>query len=80
MESTWERRDLPILDAVVRYLDEHVDGMPDVAQIAAITGRDPAEVHRALRAMEGRFIHLPDMSVGADAQNYFVEGVTPEAR
>lgn len=80
MESTWEPRDLPILDAVVRCLDEDVDAMPDVAQIAAITGRDPEEVHRALRAMEGRFIHVPDMSVGADAQNYFVDGVTPEAR
>jgi hypothetical protein len=64
----------------VRYLDEDVDAMPDVAQIAAIRGRNPAEVHRALRAMEGRFIHVPDMSVGADAQNYLVEGVTPEAR
>ena len=80
MESTWEPRDLPVLDVVVRYLDEHVDAMPDVAQIATIMGRDPAEVHRALRAMEGRFIQVPDMSVGADAQNYFVDGVTPEAR
>ena len=23
---------------------------------------------------------MPDMSVGADAQNYFVDGVTPQAR
>jgi hypothetical protein len=80
VESSWESRDLPVLDAVVHYLDEHVDAIPDVAQIAVITGRDPAEVHQALRAMEGHFIHVPDMSVGADAQNYFVDGVTPQAR
>jgi hypothetical protein len=55
VESSWESRDLPVLDAVVRYLDEHVDAMPDVAQIAVMTGRDAAEVHRALRAMVGRF-------------------------
>jgi hypothetical protein len=80
MESTWERRDLPVLDAVVRLLDEDVDAMPDVAQIAKITGRDPAEVHRALRTLEGPFVHVPDISVGADASIYFVDGVTPQAR
>ena len=80
MESTWDTRDLPILDAVVRYLDEDVDAMPDVAQIAAITGRDAAEVHRALRAMEGRFIEVQDLSAGGHPGSYFVAGVTPEAR
>jgi hypothetical protein len=80
VESTWEPRDLPVLDAVVRLFDENVDAMPDVAQIAKITGRDPVEVHRALRALEGPFIHVPDISVGADASIYFVDGVTPQAR
>jgi hypothetical protein len=80
MERTWEAHELPVLDAVVRCLYEDVDAMPDVAQIAGMTGRDSQEVHRALRALEGRFITVPDMSVGADAQNYFVDGVTPEAR
>jgi hypothetical protein len=80
VESTWEGRDLPVLDAVVRLFDEDVDVMPDVAQIAGITGRDPAEVHRALRALEGPFIHVPNMSVGASAENYLVDGVTAQAR
>jgi len=42
MESTWESRDLPVLDAVVRYFDEH-DGaeIPDVATFGKLTGMDP---------------------------------------
>jgi hypothetical protein len=80
VESSWESRDLPVLDAVVRYLDEHVDAMPDVAQIAAITGRGAAEVHRALRAMEGRFIEVDDRSADGHPDFYFVVRVTAEAR
>jgi hypothetical protein len=80
VDSTWEGRDLPVLDAVVRLFDEDVDAIPDVAQIANITRRDPAEIHRALRALEGVFIQVPEMSVGASAENYLVEGVTPLAR
>jgi hypothetical protein len=80
MDSTWEGRDLPVLDAVVRLFDEDVDAMPDVAQIAKLTGREPAEVHRALRALEGVFIRVPEMSVGASAEDYYVDGVTPLAR
>jgi hypothetical protein len=54
--------------------------MPDVAQIAVITGRDAAEVHRALRALEGRFIEVQDLSAGGHPGSYFVAGVTLEAR
>jgi hypothetical protein len=49
MESTWESRDLPVLDAVVRYFDEH-DGaeIPDVATFGKLTGMDPTQVARAV--------------------------------
>jgi hypothetical protein len=48
MESTWETRDLPILEAVVRYYDEHLQGqgvMLTCEQVASVTGRDPADVY-----------------------------------
>jgi hypothetical protein len=80
VESTWEGRDLPVLDAVVRLFDEDVDVILDVAQIAEITGRSWAEVHRALRALEGDFTRVPYDSIGASAENYVVEGVTAAAR
>jgi hypothetical protein len=57
MESTWERRDLPLLDAIVCYFDEH-DGpeIPDVATFANLTGMEPSQVARAVRALSPRFI------------------------
>ena len=37
MESTWERRDLPVLDAIVRYFDEEDSAViPDVKQAQGI--------------------------------------------
>jgi predicted transcriptional regulator len=68
MMNTWVDHELPVLDAVVRCLYEDADAMPDVAQIASMTGRDPVAVHRSLRAMEDRFIRIPDASRGADPE------------
>jgi hypothetical protein len=79
MESTWERRDLPVLDAVVRYFDEH-DGaeIPDVETFAKLTGMDPTQVARAVRVLSPRFIKT-QASLGG-LMDVAVMGVTDEAR
>ena len=79
MESTWEPRDLPVLDAIVRYFDEH-DGpeIPDVETFAKITGIDPGQVGRAVRALSPRFIKTgPGMGGLTEVS---IMGITDEAR
>ena len=59
MESTWESRELPVLDAAVRYLDEHAGQMfPRVHELAEMTGLPEEDVYRALVALEGSFVGL----------------------
>jgi hypothetical protein len=76
MESTWEPRDLPVLDIVVRYFDEHPQGvMLRCEEIADLAGRDPAEVHQALKALEPTYVRL-----GPGLGSPSVRGVTDQAR
>jgi len=79
MDLTWERRDLPVLDAIVRYFDEH-DGpeIPDVETFVKLTGMDPTQVARAVRALSPRFIKT-GASLGG-LMDVAVMGVTDEAR
>jgi hypothetical protein len=79
MESTWERRDLPVLDAIVRYFDEH-DGpeIPDVETFVKLTGLDPGQVARAVRALSPRFIKTGAALGGL--MDVAIMGVTDEAR
>ena len=79
MESTWETRDLPVLDAIVRYYDEDDSAqIPDVQTFAEITGMDPSQVARAVRALSPRFIKTgPSMGGLMDVA---IMGVTDEAR
>ena len=52
MDSTWETRDRPVLDAIVRYYDEDDSAeIPDVETFAKITGMDPGQVGQAVRAL-----------------------------
>jgi hypothetical protein len=47
VDSTWETRDRPVLDAIVRYYDEDDSAeIPDVETFAKITGMDPGQVGR----------------------------------
>lgn len=50
MESTWERRDLPVLQIIVRVHDE-TGNSPDPSEICAALGFDDETVQRALRAL-----------------------------
>jgi hypothetical protein len=61
MESTWERRDLPVLDAVVRYFEER-DAMdphiPNVRTFAEITGLPVEQVYRAARSLAPSYLSV----------------------
>jgi hypothetical protein len=79
MESTWEQRDLPVLDAIVRYYDEDDSAViPDVGTFAEITGMDPGQVARAVRALSPRFIKTQATLGGL--MEVGIMGVTDEAR
>jgi hypothetical protein len=51
MESTWETRDLPVLEAIVRTYDETGES-PSPPAIAETCGLSGDEVQRALRALD----------------------------
>jgi hypothetical protein len=79
MESTWETRDLPVLDAIVHYFDEH-DGpeIPDVEPFAKLTEMEPGHVARAVRALSPRFIKTQATLGGL--MDVAIMGITDEAR
>ena len=54
MEDTWWSRDLPVLDAAVKLLEDKA--MAEVGDIARSTGFDSEDVARALNAMQGVYI------------------------
>jgi hypothetical protein len=79
MDSTWEQRDLPVLDAIVRYFDEHEGPeIPDAQTFAKLTGMDPGQVARAVRTLSPRFIKTQATMGGL--MHVAIMGVTDEAR
>jgi hypothetical protein len=78
LESTWESRDLPVLDAVVRYFEEHPPELiPQVFDIAEITGLDEMEAFRALQDLSDTYVDLRPVG---PARNWHIVRVTDEAR
>jgi hypothetical protein len=79
MESTWEPRDLPVLDAVVHYFEEHGGSLrPHVADIADLTGISAEQVARAAQALDPAYLKLQMM--GGGPGRYIILGITDEAR
>jgi hypothetical protein len=79
--DTWNERDLPVLAAVVKLLDEPDSLMATVSQIAAETGFDVHEVDRALERLKGTFIReYHQFLTGGDPTTWYVSGVTSAAR
>jgi hypothetical protein len=80
MEDTWFSRDLPVLDAIVRYFDETDEplqaGIPTEQTFAEITRRDVGEVHRAVRQLQQSYVVVQDGGLGES----MIMGVTDEAR
>lgn len=73
MEPTWFGRDLPVLEAVVAMLEN--GPMVTEAAIVEATGRDLADVRRALGALDGAYVHR-----GSEMAGFYVDAVTAEAR
>ena len=81
MESTWEARDLPVLDAIVRYFEEQGPFLrPNVGDIARATGIDGMDVWKACRAMDGVYIELQEFAAGGNPDPHRIVAVSPEAR
>ncbi len=51
LQSTWESRDLPVLDAIVQHFEEGGSDLPRVKQFAEATGLEVGEVYRAVMAL-----------------------------
>jgi hypothetical protein len=80
MEDTWVSRDLPVLDAVVRLLDEGHHAVT-VADAAGQTGLDTKDVDRALEALKGQYLtEYRKLATGGVPDSWYVTGVTPAAR
>jgi len=82
MESTLEPRELPVLDAVVRYFDEHPQGqgvMLTCRQVADLAGRDPTDVYLALKILEPTYVRLEE-GLARGPTRSSVRGITDEAR
>lgn len=80
MDSTWEDRDLPVLDAIVRALDENPLTVAQVRDIATATGLDALDVWRACRAMDGVYIQLREVMAGGNPEPHRILAVSPQAR
>jgi hypothetical protein len=79
MDSTWETRDLPVLEAVVRLFDERPEVVSvTIKGIADDIGMQPIEVYSAAKALSPTYLTLKEMM--APLEHHQIRGVTDEAR
>ncbi|MEU0073617.1 hypothetical protein ABZ027_29325 [Streptomyces sp. NPDC006332] len=53
MENTWAVRDLPVLEAIVEFLEEKIGfEMPELSDISDRTGIEVEDVGRAAQALK----------------------------
>lgn len=80
-QSVWESRELPVLDAVVRYFDEHIgEAGPTVGDIANITNMDVRDVFRAVQALQPTYLTLRMYLSGGRLGPHRILSVTDAAR
>jgi len=80
MDRTWETRELPVLDVVVRYFDEHPQGARlSCKEVADLASRDPTDVYRALKILQPTYLRLVE-GLGHGPISSSVRGVTDDAR
>jgi hypothetical protein len=81
VQSTWETREVPVLRAVVKLLDQPSSFQATVSQISKETGIDKADVDRAIEALEGEYIaNYERFLTGGDPSTWAVRGITSKAR
>lgn len=76
MEDTWFSRDLPVLDAAVRHVDEDTGRIADPDLLAEEAGIPRDDVRRSLQALSGVYLRTEGTMQG----DHLVMDVTPEAR
>src|SRR4051812_26557216 len=78
--ATWYERDLPVLEAVVSFFEEHGGTMiPQVFDIMDLTGMDRQTVLQACLALDGEYIKFSPVGGGAHDLHH-IDSVTPAAR
>jgi hypothetical protein len=80
MDDTWTDRDFPVLEAIVRLLDQGSWAV-EVRAVAAETGLDPVDVDRAITALTGPYVvEYDQFATGGDPNPWAVRQVSAEAR
>lgn len=80
MENTWASRELPVLDAIVKSLDDAGGiGLVSLSTIAESTGLDVRDVGKAAVALHGDMLIELDTGMGGP-ESWHVQGVSGEAR
>jgi len=80
MESTWDTQDVPVLEAAIRYAEEH--GAPPGAtgaQIAEMTGLSVEDVGRALSRLDGEYLEIGG-GLGPGPSRWRADRIYPAAR
>jgi hypothetical protein len=64
VESTWYSRDLPVLETAILFIEEngHDPTPPNAQEIAEAEGRTLEEVLLALRALDGAYLELDEIT------------------
>jgi hypothetical protein len=80
VESTWETRDLPVLEAAIKHAEEH-GAIPGAygSTLIESTNLSAEEVERALVALDGEYIEV-QKSLGGGPTRWRVSRIYPGAR
>jgi hypothetical protein len=78
VHDTWATRELPVLDATVKLLEESY--MVTVSDIATQTSLDAPTVARSLEALDPAYVDFRKTETGGDPTFWYVLKVTPQAR
>ncbi|MFI5476045.1 hypothetical protein ACIA6D_38345 [Streptomyces cacaoi] len=80
MDTTWARRDLPVLDALVQQLDDAAGAsFPELRDVTDPTGLDINEVAKAALALDSAGFVLLSRTAGPPS-GWYVKEVSREAR
>lgn len=80
MESTWAGRDLPVLDAIVKNLDDSFGtSLPELSEIAEASRLEVLEVAKAATALESDGLIELGKTMGGPG-GWYVKRVTGDAR
>jgi hypothetical protein len=78
VKSTWEHRDLPVLAAVIRLLDETATAQVRVSKVAEACGLSIDEVASAVEALNGTY--LARQKTLGEADSWVISRPTDAAR